>query len=87
MALTQRELEVLDLTAHGLSTKEAAVELGCGFKTVIKHRASIQRKLGARNVTHAVAIAISSHLIELLAIPGKDYAVRPIASEETVGDN
>ncbi|NNE88985.1 MAG: PhnD/SsuA/transferrin family substrate-binding protein [Silicimonas sp.] len=55
--LTSRERQILDLVAHGLSTKEMAVELGISPKTVEFHRANLLRKFGARTSSQLVAMA------------------------------
>lgn len=62
--LTGREEDILDLLAHGLSSKEVARQLGISPRTVEHRLASIKEKLGARNVTHAVAMAVARHLID-----------------------
>jgi DNA-binding NarL/FixJ family response regulator len=67
--LTGAELEVLKLAANnGLSMKEIAVKLGgkeraLSDNTIRRHLAHIYEKLGARNQSHAVALAIKSGLI------------------------
>ncbi len=48
-SLTRRELEVLRLTAQGLSLDEIAARLSISAFTARNHNASVQRKLGARN--------------------------------------
>ncbi|MCG8555006.1 MAG: response regulator transcription factor [Proteobacteria bacterium] len=69
--LTKAELEVIKLAAHrGLSMKEIAVELGrtdgaLSENTVRKHLQRIYSKLGARNQTHAIALAIKYGLISV----------------------
>ena len=52
--LTQRELKVLMLVAKGKTSKEIASELGISPRTVEVHRASITRKLKARQPTISV---------------------------------
>jgi DNA-binding NarL/FixJ family response regulator len=51
--LTQREAEVLDLLAHGLSNGQLAEQLGVTVHAVKYHLASIYRKLGVSNRTEA----------------------------------
>jgi DNA-binding NarL/FixJ family response regulator len=53
-ALTDRELEVLDVLASGLSTVEAARQLGVSAATVKSHVSHSLTKLGARNRLEAV---------------------------------
>ncbi len=62
--MTRREREIAVLLADGYSTKEAAAVLGISPKTAETHRASIMRKIGARNVTDIVRYCIRNRLIE-----------------------
>lgn len=63
--LTQRELEILELVAHGLSDKLIAVRTGMARGTVSNHLTTILLKLGATNRAEAVAIAMRDGIIEL----------------------
>jgi len=62
--MTQRERQIAKLLADGYSTKEAAGILSISPKTAETHRASIMKKLGAKNVTDIVKYCIRNHLIE-----------------------
>ena len=62
--MTQRERELAKLLADGYSTKEAAYILSISPKTAETHRASIMKKLNAKNVTDIVKYCIRNHLIE-----------------------
>ena len=62
--LTRREKELARLLADGFSTKEAAHRLNISPKTAEVHRASIMRKLQAKNVTDIVKYCIRNKLIE-----------------------
>jgi DNA-binding CsgD family transcriptional regulator len=53
--LSERELQVLQTAADGLSTDAAGERLGLRRNTVKTHKARIARKLGALNTAHAVA--------------------------------
>jgi DNA-binding NarL/FixJ family response regulator len=64
-ALTVRELEVLDLVAAAKSSRQIAETLGLSPKTVDNVRASIIRKLHARNKLEAVTIALQQGLIHV----------------------
>jgi DNA-binding CsgD family transcriptional regulator len=55
--LSRKEARVLALTAAGYKRNEVAELLGVGTETVKSQRASLIKKLNARNVAHAVAIA------------------------------
>lgn len=62
--MTQRERQIAKLLADGYSTKEAAEILNISPKTAETHRASIMKKLAAKNVTDIVKYCIRNHLIE-----------------------
>ena len=52
--LSDRELQVLEMTAAGLSTKVAASRLGVSANTVEFHRRRIMLKLGVANAAEMV---------------------------------
>lgn len=62
--LTRRQREILQLLADGESTAFAARELDLSEETVKTHTKYALARLGARNRTHAVAIAIRECLID-----------------------
>ncbi|MEO5577370.1 MAG: helix-turn-helix transcriptional regulator [Gaiellaceae bacterium] len=55
--LTTRELEVLRAAAEGLSAKETGKTLCKSEHTIATQRRALQAKLGAKNLTHAIALA------------------------------
>ncbi len=63
--LTDRETEVLDLLAKGMTNKEIAEVLVITERTVKFHVSAILTKLGASNRTEAVTIAAQQNLIDL----------------------
>jgi DNA-binding NarL/FixJ family response regulator len=63
--MTRREREIAVLLADGYSTKEAAAVLDISARTAEAHRASIMRKLDARNVADIVKYCIRNQLIDL----------------------
>src|SRR6266702_2860051 len=64
-ALTERELEVLNLLAQGMPNKEIAAQLIISERTAKFHVSSIMGKLGATNRTEAVSLAAQKGLITL----------------------
>ena len=63
-SLTARERSILKLIAEGRTNRMAAAFLNVSPKTVEKHRASLMRKLGLRNVAELTLVALESGLIE-----------------------
>ncbi|HEY9226115.1 MAG TPA: response regulator transcription factor, partial [Gemmatimonadaceae bacterium] len=63
--LTERELEVLELLARGLSNKEIADAIGRSEATVKVHVLHILSKLGVGDRTGAVTVALKRGLIHL----------------------
>jgi DNA-binding NarL/FixJ family response regulator len=61
--LTRRELEVLAHAAQGRTAAATAGKLGLGEETVKTYRCKILRRLRARNMTEAVAIAYQRGLL------------------------
>ena len=64
-ALTEREVQVLELLAEGLPNKAIADRLAISDQTVKFHVSSISAKLGAANRTDAVRRAVRLGLITL----------------------
>lgn len=62
--LTDREREVLQLVAEGLSSKEIASLLGVSLKTIDSHRSNLMEKLDIHKVSGLVRFAIRSGLVE-----------------------
>ena len=63
--LTPRELEIIQLIAQGLSSKEIAEKLFISQKTVENHRANIMAKLKIRRSVDLVRRAAQLGLIDL----------------------
>ncbi len=61
--LTERELEVLRLIAHGLGNKEIAARLSLSENTVKTHVRNILSKLNARSRAEAAAYAVKKGLV------------------------
>jgi DNA-binding NarL/FixJ family response regulator len=64
VALTSREMEVLQLIAEGKANKETAAELGICIKTVEKHREHLMAKLNIHDTATLTRYAISTGVIE-----------------------
>jgi DNA-binding NarL/FixJ family response regulator len=62
--LTRRQREILQLLANGESTTVAARELDLSEETVKTHMKNAMARLGARNRSHAVAVALRECLID-----------------------
>jgi DNA-binding NarL/FixJ family response regulator len=62
--LTQRQRQILQLLANGESTTVAARQLDLAEETVKTHIKTALARLGARNRTHAVAIALRESLVD-----------------------
>lgn len=63
--LTARELEVLDLVAHGRNNREIANMLGIAEKTARIHVSNILGKIGVSDRTQAAIAAIQRGLVHL----------------------
>ena len=62
--LTDREREVLQLIAEGMSSKEIGPVLGVSLKTVDSHRSNLMDKLDIHKVSGLVRFAIRMGLVE-----------------------
>jgi DNA-binding CsgD family transcriptional regulator len=61
--LSERELEVLQLVATGLTDKQVAKQLQLSHKTVRNHMDLTRAKLGAKTRGAAIAIALQRGII------------------------
>ena len=64
-ALTQRELEVLQMIVAGKSNKEIATALDLSANTVAVHRANIMNTLGIHKTAELVVYAIRAGLVNV----------------------
>ncbi len=60
--LSEREKEILQLTANGLTSREIGERLGISFRTVEVHRANIREKLNLANNSELMKFAIEHGL-------------------------
>ena len=63
--LSDRQTEILQMIADGLSTKQVARELGITQKTVHNHLNAIYRRRDTQSLTHAVLSAVRLGIIDL----------------------
>lgn len=63
--LTERQQDILDSIARGLTNKDIAIMLGLKPSGVRVHIDAILSKLGAANRSEAVAIALRKHLLKI----------------------
>lgn len=61
--ITDREREILQMTATGNSAKEIAQQLGISHRTVEEHRKTATQKLDGRNIVDACCKAIKASVI------------------------
>jgi two-component system, LuxR family, response regulator FixJ len=60
--LTPRQVEIVDLIAEGLTSKEIAVRLGMSFRTVDTHRARIMEKLQVNSLAELLRLRLAAEL-------------------------
>jgi two-component system, NarL family, response regulator len=63
--LTSREIEILQLVSSGHSNKLIAMTLTISEETAKTHVRNIIAKLGARDRTHAVTLAVRRGIMQL----------------------
>jgi DNA-binding CsgD family transcriptional regulator len=73
MSFPNQQLACLRLAAQGLQTRQIARRLNMHESTVRFRLANTRARLGARNTTHAVALALAAGLIAL--DPGQELPV------------
>ncbi len=70
--LTERESEILEYVAQGLSTKEIALLVGIAPRTVDRHVENVRLKLRAKNRTHMIACAVMEGLLDVDRSPPEE---------------
>ncbi|MDX3353928.1 LuxR C-terminal-related transcriptional regulator [Streptomyces sp. ME01-24h] len=79
LPITSRQLDALRLAANGLPNAALARRMGIGEATAKDLLRMAFRKLGVRDRTHAVAVAIRLGLIGLDEIPLPESLYAPVA--------
>ncbi|MGE4322804.1 MAG: LuxR C-terminal-related transcriptional regulator [Sphingobium sp.] len=80
-ALTRREIEIIDLASHGLSTRAIARRLEIVEPTVKFHLKSVRTKLNARNTSEAIGRFAALDLSMAMLDGGERGQKRVVASE------
>lgn len=62
--LTPHERRILEASSFGMTAPMVAETLGVKPSTVTSHLEHVRAKLGAKNTTHAVALALRAGVIE-----------------------
>jgi len=62
--LTQREIEIIEFVALGLTNKEIAEKLFISHRTVDTHRTNVMKKIKVTNVAGLIRFAFSHKLIQ-----------------------
>ena len=62
--LTEREIEILELVAEGLTNKEIGEKLVISHRTVDTHRTNLMKKLEVTNVAGLIRFAFKNGLIQ-----------------------
>jgi DNA-binding NarL/FixJ family response regulator len=76
-SLTDREREVLQLVAEGLTSPSIAARLGVSRRTVESHRANLIRKLELPNAASLIRFAIERGLVASGAVPPRPRTSPP----------
>ena len=65
MPITQREIEIIQLIVEGLNSREIAEKLNISFKTILRHRNNIMKKLGIHNLAGLIRYAVKEGISPL----------------------
>jgi DNA-binding NarL/FixJ family response regulator len=63
--LTQREIEIVQLTLEGLNNKEIADKLFLSERTVVGHKSNLLSKTGCKSIIHLLAYVIKNKLVTI----------------------
>jgi LuxR family transcriptional regulator, transcriptional regulator of spore coat protein len=81
--LTEREHQILELVAVGLSAKEVAQHIDIAPRTVERHIENIRLKMRARNRTHMVTCAAMSGMLTAATEVEPDLELQSAETAET----
>ncbi len=85
--ISHRELEVFALVTEGYSNKETAQILKVKHQSVKNHMHSLSKKLGVKNNTQALVIAVHLNLIKVrMKTPYKEVPVMDYTAERVLDD-
>jgi DNA-binding CsgD family transcriptional regulator len=65
IALSPRELQVMQLLANGDTEEACAVRLGISRRTVQDYKRAVRDKLQVRSTTQAVAILVTAKIVQV----------------------
>ena len=63
MKLSKRQLQAIKLAAKGYNQAEMAQAMGCTCSMAVAHIRSAKHNLNAKNIAHAVYIAVTDDII------------------------
>jgi DNA-binding NarL/FixJ family response regulator len=63
--LSRRELQIMQYTAQGCTAKEIAKKIGLEPRTIQAYVINIRKKLAAKNIAHAVYLAVMAKIFEI----------------------
>ncbi len=63
-SLTPKEITIIRLICQGQSSKQIAAETKISFKTVLRHRENLRKKIQVKNVSELVSYALINQLID-----------------------
>lgn len=62
--LTEREMQVIQLSCHGLSAQQIGQELGISHRTVEAHRFNVLEKLQCKNWAQVICLLFKTGIIK-----------------------
>jgi LuxR family transcriptional activator of conjugal transfer of Ti plasmids len=62
--LSNREIQIIQYKAQGFTAKEISKKIGLEYRTIEIYMSNIRRKLEAKNMVHAIYIAIQKNILK-----------------------